>query len=92
MDRKQPHEIVGMFNSFKNAFIKPTENIPFNSGVLYEIKELLEQLNDWGRSGMEEAKEALGYSSYQSMGHFLYLKREGFVIASIRQKLNLKNH
>ena len=62
---KTPAQIIGRFDSLKKEYITPTPNKPFNSMDLREIKDMLDQVNDWSRSGMDEVKEALGYASYE---------------------------
>ena len=62
---RTPEEIIGRFGSLKREYITPTPNKPFNSMDLREIEDMLDQVNDWRRSGMDEVKEALGYGSYK---------------------------
>ncbi len=65
MPYKSPQEIIGKFGSLKKQYITPTPNKPFDSLDFREIEDMLGQVDDWSRSGMDEVKEALGYSSYQ---------------------------
>ena len=65
MPYKSPQEIIREFGSLKKKYITPTPNKPFDSLDFREIEDMLGQVDDWSRSGMDEVKEALGYSSYQ---------------------------